>query len=365
MEENSIQINSPEENEIPTKPPRRRLGPILWPLLLIAFGVLILLENLGLLDQSAWSILWDLWPLLFVAIGLDALFRKKEIFGPVFWIGLGGVFLLTNFGILGWDAWNTLFRLWPLLLIMGGLEILLGRRSIWVSLPVSVLLLGILAVALGLTSVNLPAENTVVTTVNQPLGSAERAEVTVSMGVGDLNLFPLENSEALIAGEISTEGASVRTSSTLRGETIVYTIEHNNPVLLPFDEAWSWNLGLTTQIPVELDTAMGVGSMDLTMEGIQLADLNVSLGVGDLEVILPDGDYRAEVDQAIGQIVLEIPHEVPVRLSISKAISSLSLPSDFEKQDDYYYSPGAYGAEDFIHIEISQAIGSIIVRYER
>ena len=153
MEENNIQPQPPKVNSVKPKPPRRKLGPILWPLILIGFGLLLLLENLGVLDQSAWSILWNLWPVLFLAIGLDALFRKKEIFGPVFWIGLGGVFLLTNFGILGWDAWSVLFRLWPLLLVTAGLDILLGRRSLWISLPATIVVLGILAVALGLTGI--------------------------------------------------------------------------------------------------------------------------------------------------------------------------------------------------------------------
>lgn len=354
-----------EENNNPIKPPRRRLGPILWPLLLIAFGVLLLLNSLGLLQKSVWDILWSLWPLLFIAIGLDALFRKKEIFGPVFWFGLGGVFLLTNFGILGWDAWNVLFRLWPLLIVTAGLELLLGRRSIWISLPVTAVVLGILAVALGLTGLQLPSKSILETEINEPLGSAERAEVSVSMGVGDLHLFPLKESNVLIAGEVSSEGAAVRSRSTLRGDTAIYAIEHHNPVMVPFDEAWTWDLGLNTQIPLALETSMGVGAMGLILDEMMLEDVSVSQGVGEVEVILPDGDYGAEVDQAIGQIVIEIPKNVPIRLNISKAISGLSLPSDFEKYADYYYSPGAQGSNDILFIEINQAIGNIIVRYAR
>ena len=365
MEEKNIQPQSPKESSVKPKPPRRKLGPILWPLILIGFGLLLLLENIGVLNQSAWSILWNLWPVLFLAIGLDALFRKKEIFGPVFWIGLGGVFLLTNFGILGWESWNVLFRLWPLLLITAGLDILLGRRSNWISLPVTIVMLGILAVTLGLTGINLPSEGAIETTVNEPLGSAERAEVSVSMGVGELNLFPLKVADVLIAGEVSSEGSAVRSHSSQQGDTVVYSIEHNNPVMVPFDNAWQWNLGLTTQIPTELDTSMGVGSMDLILDELILEDLSVSQGVGEIEVILPDGDYSTNVDQAIGQIIVEIPRDVPVRMEVSKVISSLSLPSDFIKIGDYYYSPNAQDADEVIQIEINQAIGNIIVRYER
>jgi hypothetical protein len=50
----------------------RRAGPIFWPLLLIAVGVLFLLSNLGLLSFSPEQ-LWRLWPLILVVIGLDIL----------------------------------------------------------------------------------------------------------------------------------------------------------------------------------------------------------------------------------------------------------------------------------------------------
>jgi len=355
-----------EENFIKSKPPRRRLGPILWPLILVAFGLLLLLDNLGLLGQSAWTVLWNLWPLLFIAIGLDALFRKREIFGPVFWIGLGGVFLLYNFGIVDWQAWNTLFRLWPMLLVTAGLEILLGKRSIWISLPASALVLGILAVALGLTGFRVPVDATVVTDINEPLGQAERAEVNLSMAVGELSVYSLDDSNALIVGEVNaSDGIGVRTRSTTRGNTIIYAVEYTNPVVFPFDNSWQWDLGLTPLIPMELDTKMGVGSMGLILDEMMLDTLNIGQGVGEIDVILPEGDYRAEIDQAVGQVILEIPKDTLIRLEISRAVSGLSLPSDFEKHGDYYYSPGARGADDFIRIQISQAVGSITVRYER
>ncbi len=50
----------------------RRIGPVFWPLLLIAVGVLFLLSNLGLLPFDPWQ-LWRLWPLILVVIGLDIL----------------------------------------------------------------------------------------------------------------------------------------------------------------------------------------------------------------------------------------------------------------------------------------------------
>lgn len=354
-----------EENNYQNKKPPRRLGPILWPLILIGLGVLLLLETLGLLGQSAWTVMWNLWPLIFIAIGLDALFRKKEIFGPVFWIGLGGVFLLYNFGLVDWNAWNTLFRLWPFLLVMAGLEILLGRRSIWLSLPITAVMLGVLAVALGLTGFKTPSESITVSKIEEPIRTADNAEISLSMAVGDMAIYSLEDTSTLIYGEVSAaEGVGVRTRSTMRGSTIIYSVEHNNPVVVPFEDSWQWRFGLTPEIPLDLETKLGVGSMGLVLDQIMLDHLNIGQGVGEVEVILPEGDYRAEVSQAVGQLIIEIPKDIPVRLEISRAITGLSLPADFEKQGDYYYSPGARNADELLRVEISQAVGSITVRYK-
>ena len=87
--------------------------------------------------------------------------------------------------------------------------------------------------------------------------------------------------------------------------------------------------------------------------------------VGQLTLNRNPSDYHAEIGQAVGQLIVEIPEDVPVRLEISRAISGLTLPSGFEKHNDYHYSPGARDADKPIKIQINQAIGNIIVRYRR
>lgn len=52
----------------------RRIGPVFWPLLLIAVGAIFLLSNLGLLAFDPWQF-WKLWPLILVVIGLDVLLQ--------------------------------------------------------------------------------------------------------------------------------------------------------------------------------------------------------------------------------------------------------------------------------------------------
>jgi hypothetical protein len=338
-----------------------------WPIVLIFIGGIFLLNNLGLIDQVTWRSIWRLWPLIFVAIGLDGLLRRNEIAGPVFMIGLGGVFLLSNLGVLALGAWDTLWRLWPLIIVAFGLEIMVGRRSLWVSLLSVVLIFGLLFGFLWMADVGvgpLGGRQVLSEVVNQPLEAAAQAEVGLFPAVGDLDLSELAEGEDLIRGRVSVSSAQeVWADYKLRGDTAVYSLRSHNIVPL-FGSAWHWRLALSPEVPIALEASMGAGDMDLDLSGLVISALEVNQGVGDLTVILPGSSTAdGEINQAIGSIVVRAGEDIGLRLEVSKAISSLQVPDDFVQREGYYYSPGYEGADQRVHLGVSQAIGSIIVRY--
>src|SRR5215210_2097893 len=55
--------------------------------------------------------------------------HHMPVLGPVLLILAGSVFLLNNLGILPWNVWGDVWRLWPLIPIAIGLDIIVGRRS--------------------------------------------------------------------------------------------------------------------------------------------------------------------------------------------------------------------------------------------
>ena len=54
----------------------------------------------------------------------------RGIVGPTILIGAGAVLLLNTTGLVDWDIWAIMWRLWPVILIAIGLDILIGRRSL-------------------------------------------------------------------------------------------------------------------------------------------------------------------------------------------------------------------------------------------
>ena len=61
-----------------------------WPLLLIGVGIVWLLANIGVIESFSLSFLLRLWPVVLIAIGLEIMFgRHSQILGGL--IGLGVV----------------------------------------------------------------------------------------------------------------------------------------------------------------------------------------------------------------------------------------------------------------------------------
>ena len=46
------------------------------------------------------------------------------LFGPLVLIAAGVVLLLNTLGVLPWSIWSQIGRFWPVLVILGGLSIL-------------------------------------------------------------------------------------------------------------------------------------------------------------------------------------------------------------------------------------------------
>ena len=120
---------------VPTVPsPRRRTG--VW------WGVALVMVGLGLLvSQFAPGIqLWRFWPLIIIAFGVRAMFGSGEgrwgirhLFEGLTTVTVGLVFLGQMLGYLGWDVWLNILRLWPLLIVSLGLELIgKGLKSEWV-----------------------------------------------------------------------------------------------------------------------------------------------------------------------------------------------------------------------------------------
>ncbi len=74
-------------------------------------------------------------------------FRRRHGGGSVFGLVLlfiGILFLFNNFGLVPWSIWNGLWKFWPVVLILIGVKIFIGR-SLFARILSTILLLFVFA----------------------------------------------------------------------------------------------------------------------------------------------------------------------------------------------------------------------------
>lgn len=353
-----------------TSSPRRRRGGIFFPLLLVVIGVVILLVNLGVMTGDVWNVIARLWPILLIVIGLDSIYKREGLVGPTFLIGLGIVFLLGNLGYLSVNTWQLILTLWPILLIAIGFDILVGRRSIWLSLLGMAAIILILFGSLWLFGASISVGGAVTgEQIQQSLEGANRATVKIEPGAGELQIGAMTQEGILLAGTIpDMPGNEVRSSYTVQGNVGDYRLhESGGQFILPTRSAqkWLWDLDITNAIPVELELAMGAGKINADLRDMKLDILKITLAVGETRVVLPkQGRLDAKINGAIGQIVIVVPRGVGVQIRADKGLANLSTPQNYTHVGDTYESPGFDSAENQVEIDLSMAIGNISIQQE-
>jgi len=345
----------------------RRIS-LFFPIVLIAVGVVFLLKNMNVLQGDTWSLIISLWPVLLIVIGIDQIWRREGSVGAVFWIGAGIVFLLCNFGYLNISIWQAIFGLWPVLLVAIGFDILGGRRSIWVALVGGLVVLALMAGSLYVMGAGvqsgqaLPSEQ-----VTQPLNGATQARVDLAPAAGSMHVFALPGGDNLVDGTLATaSGEHVTRLVSTNGGTMVFSLRSAGSAFFFPNAAqgrYNWNIGLSPQVPIDLRAAIGAGNMDIDLSGLQINNLQVDVAVGSATVTLPEkGRFQAKMSGAIGQLVVEVPRGMQVRIHAENGLAGVSAPAGYQQQGKVYTSPGYTGAENAVDLEISQAIGQIVIR---
>lgn len=296
--------------------------------------------------------------------------RRVGIVGPLILIALGVIFLLNNLGVLDWSLWAILLRLWPILLVAAGLDLMVGWRSVWGSLLALVLTLAVLAGVLWISEAGFTAQGAMDTVeISQPLEDVRRAEIVIDPGVGTLRIDSLADSRSLVEGTVQAgdEGALTRSFSA-EGDTGTFELRTDASSFPPLAIGWTgqrlWALQLNETVALNLETHLGVGEMDLDLTGLDLDALTVDQGLGQATVILPEeGEFEGEIDGAIGQTIVVIPESLAVRILLDTGITAREMPEDYECREDVCTSPDYETADERVELQLGQAIGSLVVRH--
>ena len=309
--------------------------------------------------------------------------RAPSFFWPLVLIGAGVLLLLSNLGYLSWSSWNVLLRLWPVLLIALGIDVLFGRRSIAGAVISGLLMLVLLGgvVASVFFAQQIPAFSELaqpaewrVEQIEYPLSGLERARILVDWSSVPVTLRALEDSTNLVEGEIAYRGELV---FDVRARDAEADVEINTR----FSGVWfgpldtlrggdqRWLVEMSPDVDLDLTLNGGSGRCEADLRGLQLSGLDVDVGSGSIELSLPgENTFGGVIDGGSGALTISVPDDVGVRVVLESGSGSFRPGERFtlasgERDDDGVWETGNWRtADEQIELRIDQGSGSVRIR---
>lgn len=258
--------------------------------------------------------------------------RRGPILFPLVLIGLGILFLLSNFNVIQFDFWQFIGTWWPLILVIVGLDILIGSFR---------------------------ARNIEPEVLSLDLGSATQADVSVSFGAGELTVGR------------SAPGKIV--DGTFEGG-LRYDAKPDGRVWLKSDpDGWwwgwgtrgqYWKMGLTGDVPLKLKLDGGASSSQVDLTELKVTDLNLSTGAASTTVRLPRaaGLTNVRISAGMASVKLIVPEGVAARIHTKMGLGSNDVDQRrFPRSGDDYISPDYATAPNKVDIRCDGGLGSLAV----
>jgi len=288
-------------------------------------------------------------------------YQRRSLFWPLILIAVGAIWFLSNLGVLQAASIGMLFRLWPVILIIIGLDLLFARSNprlgtmIALGGVIVIVALMLLGPSLGLVK-SLDVKEA---TYNEQVGPATSAQVHLDIGVATTTIKALDDSNDLFKADLRYVG-DVEFKTSGDSKKIINLSQKGNTGSTDFfgwfDQPRNlhWNVGLNMNIPIALDVNSGVSDSTLDLGKLKITDLRVNGGVGSVKVSLPNmddaynvvlnggvGDLKVDmavnsainfqIKGGVGQVIIDVPDDGAVKVDANTGVGNIDVPSSYSK----------------------------------
>jgi hypothetical protein len=298
--------------------------------------------------------------------------RRGSIVGPVILITVGLLFLLNNLGVLPWTVWSSLLRFWPAILILIGLDVLIGRRTLGGAVAALVVSALVIALFVWLAATTAPAGLTAGEGMafEHRLDGARSAEVRLSPATDRLFVSgaasPADLVYAMVTRAHLADLAAIQDNYHLRPDGVAEFSLNDAGVgsVIPPPANGKWEVSLTTSIPIALRIDSGVSGSTIDLSKLDITRLDINSGIGQTTVTLPEKAGTAgSVSGGIGEIRVRVPVGANISVKASVGVGAVNIPPGWTRAGDYWHSP--WHAGEATTLDINEGVGSVVVEEER
>lgn len=285
---------------------------IILGLFLVAIGVGLLLQSLGIIDFE-WGSIWRLWPLIFIIWGLSAITNSSG----GFWVGVIGLIVIA--AIILFSLMNN------------------GWHSMGWSGSVTHQELGL----------NYSTE-------------VKEGKLIVNDGAGKYTIA--KSTERLAELIADTGTGSYELNETGSGVARTVEVERNNV---------NWNFGrsrndleikLNPNVVWDMEWNIGASQADLDLSQFKMRDVLIKSGATDMNLkfgVLSDS-VNVNVKSGASDIEIATPSSVGVKIENRSGLTGTSF-RNFVKKDSAWYSPDYDNSTKKINISLETGVSNVKV----
>lgn len=288
----------------------------------------------------------------------------------IFILTIGILWILANTGVITWSIVNALFVLWPLILVLIGVNIIFRRNEIikalvWIAFLAILVSYSYFFDGRGISDKNMAGGR--VTAVDmQP--ETQKGELKLAFGGIKINLdSSTSNISKLLEPDLQDPNIKQSVDNRDNNRTVSIVFEKSKYWFTNFNFGNSYNSRFHLNNAVVWDLDIDTGALDGTfdMSGLKVEKFSLDMGAANLKLIMGSYNTSMKINAGVSKMDIEIPQDTGMKVKIDGGLNNTNLnEKGWEKRGDgYYYSPDFDQKSKAYHIvaDVSMGVSNLSV----
>lgn len=295
--------------------------------------------------------------------------KNRHLGFGIFVLSLGVLLLLANAGVINWTIFNSLIDLWPLLLVMAGINIIFRHNEIvkvitWLAFLALIICYSIFYK--GGLYINNAKWNTSNNVRYEKKANVEEGELKLDLAGTNFSLDSSSNYLVYATFKNFSIKNSIQEENGGKKEYIVFQQKH--PAGFNFNsnnEDCNFKINNAIFWDMDIDAGAINGSMD--MSDLKVRNLKLDTGAANMKLIFGDkcSSMNAAIEGGASNIETYIPSSVGVKIRMETALSGNNLNElGWTKQGHDYISPNYDNASCKINMDVQMGAGKFNVNMQ-
>ena len=299
--------------------------------------------------------------------------NKKGVGFGIFLLGLGAVWLLANLGFLNFNIFSALFKLWPLIFVVVGINLIFKENSLIKGLTWLAFLI-ILMLYSTFGNLEAPKFNGNWSFGTDQNKTAQHVEELMHTGLksgsvkidsGAVQLNVQDENDKLIVVDTDEKAINYNIDYNSSGDKADININNKVPNIIGSTKN-NLDIKLNDQVIWDISMDSGASNGNIDLSKLKIRNLDINAGAVNYSFKLGGNVPVTDIsmDSGASNYEFDIPSDVGVRVKLDGALNNTNFTElGWAKNGSTYESPNYKDAKSKINIKADIGVAKFKINY--